>query len=485
MTGLRMANSSVVRRLASPKLAAGLIVTLIVMTLVVVLLPQKGFLGAQFQDFARDVPWLASIMDTLSLDHVFTGWPIIVVSLLLGVNVAACTLLRLQAHRRIPRVAASHDAVTASLPKDSGTDAFLDSAAEVIAGSGFSIANRTEEGFVARAGVSGFWGSMLLHVSLLVIMVGAIATAATSFRGEMVITDGQSVIDSPESYLSITSEPKVGQSFTGARISVDGTKMRYERGVLVSAVAAMRAMDRSGTTISRDVRVNHPLDVAGKSYLLQSSGYAVSMVLGAGDVTPQSLAVRLAERTDQGWRDSMDLGIVDGRPLTLEMLATPVPLAEGERLPAQEFALADPRLEVRLVTPGAAGKAGTVVWQGTLAQGESVPADAGISLTFEDLRLWDRFLVRGEPARWITYLGFWLAVAGSAWRFAVPERRVSVVVEPDGDHAAASVSMRARPWVGQHASADERMVQRIMGLIEAEQRPAEGVGAVRRETKVR
>ncbi|MDP2183836.1 MAG: hypothetical protein Q8K99_14905, partial [Actinomycetota bacterium] len=78
-----MRRSRLLNRLASPKLAATLIGVLMLMTLLAVLFPQKGYLGQQFEQFVHDVPWLAAVMAAVSLDRVFSGWPIVVMALLL------------------------------------------------------------------------------------------------------------------------------------------------------------------------------------------------------------------------------------------------------------------------------------------------------------------------------------------------------------------------------------------------------------------
>ncbi len=446
--------------MASLRLAAWLIVVLIAMAMLAVLLPQKAYLGDQFRDFVRDVPWLASAMAVLSLDRVFTGWPIAVVAALLALNVSACTFMRLRAHGRTPQVAVSRDAHVVDLERDVDADDLVSLVEDELVASGFTVLSRGREGLVARAGGSGFWGSMVLHVSLLVIILGGAATALTSFRGELAITDGQTISDSADSYLKVIDEPELGDAFSGTQVTLDSTEVRYERGVLVSAVARMRAVEPSGRLRTKSVRVNHPLDAGGKAYLLQDSGYAVALVVGTTETAPGELVVRLAERTSRGWRDSIDLGELGGRRVELEMTATPVPLGPGADLPVEEFTLSDPRLQVRLMVGD------EIRWEGSLAEGEDIPSGTGIVLRFERLHLWNRFLVRGEPARWITYLGFWLAVAGSAWRFAVPERRVSVAIRRVDDRMTAAIALRARPWSGRQSVPDGEMVRRLLSIAE-------------------
>lgn len=449
---------NLLRRLASPRLAAWLIAVLIGMSFFSVVLPQKSYMGNLFEDFARDVPWLVNAMTALSLDRLFSGWPIAVVAGLLTLNVAACTILRLRNRRRVvSQVAVGRSAPSARLTGVPDAT-FLGAAEEILVQAGYRILVRAEGGVVGRAGGSGFWGSMLLHVSLLIMIIGGIATSLTSFRGELYITEGQTIIDSAAAYSDAPTEPEYGPAYTGARISLDSMDMTYDGPVVVKAVAVMRGLEQSGRMINQDVSVNHPLDVSGKSYLIQQSGYAASLIVGTSEGDSQALVINLAERRPEGWHDYIDLGVVDGEPMVVEMTAQPVPLEQGQPLPDTEFELDDPRLRVRVI------RGEQTVWQGVLARGDAVPPEAGITLVFEDVRIWNRYLVRAAPARWISYVGFWMAVLGSAWRFAVPERRISVAVRRDDGSSVALVSHRARPWSGLHAASDAALVDRILEL---------------------
>lgn len=448
------------RRLGSPRLALWLIGVLMVMNLLSVLVPQRIVLGGSFEDFVRESPFLAAVTEVSGLSRVFTGWPIVVVSGLLALNLIACTFLRLARRRRpaIPRKPRQGPSVRLSSSWPSG-QAFLKAAGDVLGGGSWKMMSVSDHGFVAVAGRIGFWGSMLLHASLLVLIVGGALTAVTSFRGELAITDGETIVDAPEAYLSILDTPEIGAAFSGARISLDRTEIGYEKGEVVSAVARMRGLDMDGRTISKDVRVNHPLEVGGKSYLLLNSGYAVNISVDTSATGPVSRVVRLGEETPFGWRDRFELPPTDdGRTAELRFLATPVPVEAGQPIPAEKFAITDPRMRVKLVVGG------VETWEGRLEPGQTQQLGPGIAVTFEGMRLWDRFLVRGEPARWVSYVGFWMAVVGAAIRFLFPERRFAVVTGEQDGHEVADVFYRVRPWSGFEARADRELERSLLEL---------------------
>ena len=433
----RLRDSRILAALASLKLAAALIALLALLSLLAVIIPQQGYLGPAYEQFVKDVPWLEAVFSALGLHRIYSGWPIVLLSALLVVNLVACTLWRIL--RRQHAVRAVPD-----VPSP------LSDAAHMLASERWKFLGGPEGRVVARAGGSGFWGSVIMHAGLVVIVAGAVATVLTSFRGEMVISEGQTLTDQKGDYFSVSAEPSLGTSYSDTRLALDAMKVDYEGGVVVGASASMRAIEPDGDVITHEVRVNHPLDAGGKSYLLQDSGYSARMVVAYEGGAADPLIVALGQEMPYGWIDHLELESPQGAPVAIDLLATPVPLEEWQDLPLEKFTIADPRLRMRI-------QAGDSAWEGVLAPGESA-STGDLTVTFEGLGLWNRYLVRGEPARWITYAGFYIAIIGAAWRFLVPERRIAVTVR-DG---VLSARLHARPWKGRFASRDEALVRSII-----------------------
>lgn len=452
-----------IRRISSPVLALWLIVLLIALNALAVIVPQRELLGSLFEDFATSQPVLARALDVVGLDRIFSGWIIAVVAALLAANVTVCTVRRIGRALAPLRASAGMPEVTATLSvKWADADEYLTSVRRTLDGLGWQTA-AVDDVIVGRRGRSGFLGSIVLHLSILVLIVGGTFSSLTTFRGEMRITDGQTVVDDEALYMTVSHRPDLGAAFTGARITLDSTEVRYEQGVVVSAVAKMRGVDREGDLVAQDVRVNYPFQIAGKSYLIMDSGYAAEVTIELPDGTARTQVVNLTEESGRGWQAGYDLGEVLGEGTGLLLTGSPVPLSKDATLPAERFVLSDPRLTVGLV-----GADGVRLEPVTLAEGESAPLGQGVSVTFEDLRLWNRFLVRGDSSRWIVYVGFWLAVIGAGWRFLVAERRVfATVAQDDAGVRRVGIGCRARPWAGFESGADFALLSRLATLAEA------------------
>ncbi|MCX8007822.1 MAG: cytochrome c biogenesis protein ResB [Coriobacteriia bacterium] len=406
----------------SVRLAGWLIATLAALTAMSVVVPQRMYLGESYQEFVRQAPRLARVLAAVGLDRIYGGWPIALVGSALGLNLLVCTARRAM----VRRTRQDEESVPPDLRE------WVSEACEA----GWSVLHAVGSSITLVKGRTGFRGSVLMHAGLIVIIIGGVATSLTAFRGEMVISEGQTVSDDPASYVRVSVTPRIGPAYRGTRVTLETMDVQYRQDVVVSATARMRAIEPSGRSVEKDVRVNHPLDAGGKSWLLQDSGYSPRLVVRVEGSQAIPLAVALASETPQGWKDSVVVRTSRG-DVRLEMEAVPYPVSPGDSPVGEKLRVQDPRLRLVVVR-------GSARWQGVLAPGQmSDPVD-GVTVVFEDLGLWSRFLVRGEPGRWVTYIGFWVVVLGSAWRFLVPERRVVLQVRADGSVYAV---IRVYPWL--------------------------------------
>lgn len=449
------------RRLASLQLAAWLMLVSIALLVLAVVIPQKGFLGPVFDEFVSDYPGLASAISALALDRLFQGWVLWVVATMLCLNVIVCTVNRLSKSRR--RVSSS-GMRWAPIETGGSPGGAIEAVSKVVDEAGFTRVDTRKALLAAERGASGFWGSILLHLSILLIALGGVASALLSFSGEMVIAEGQSLQDMRSSYLSVSEEPRFGSSYSGSTISVDAVDFAYEDQTLVKAVTRMRAIDDAGNVITKDVSVNHPLDVAGKSFLLMNSGLAAELVLpGSGEQGVRGSIVNLADKTSVGWQDRIELAGPTGGTIALDLIAMPVEVEPGGEMPAEELLIEDPHLFVR------AFDGDDVYVERLLAPGDTIEIAQGQTMTFSGLRVWNRYLVRGDKGRWITYIGFWIAVVGTIWRFAVPHRVIALRARRDG--TGLEVGFRSYPWAGLAVGADDDMIARIASAAAAQELP--------------
>ncbi|GEM_PF-5153676 len=458
------------RFIASPRVASSLIAAMAGLSLLGILIPQRALLTTDMMtDFENSAPVLARVLDVLGLDALFSGWPVVTIAGLLALSTVTCTWNRIDRYargisaapapvvRRISADTSSHEALHEGI--------MVSRVRNVMHAAGWATLESPGR-VVGVKGRRGFLGSMLLHLSLLIIMVGGSATALSDFSGTLLLAEGQTVIDEPSAYLTVEKVPRLGEAFTGARLTLDSMRFTYQDGQIVEAIATMSGLDTSARRSTFEARVNHPFELAGKSYLVQNSGLVADLTLST-EGRSEGLIVNLADVTPYGWADEIALSSTDAStpsPTTLSLLASPVTLEAGETLPVEQFLIGQPQLSLRAVTGADVGEVQT------LTAGSSVEVAPDVVVTFNGVRYWTRFLVRQDTARWVVYLGFWFGVLGIVWRFLMPERRVSMsLIATHGESPYVNLGYRVRPWRGIVWPGDQALLDELAASVNAEE----------------
>jgi cytochrome c biogenesis protein len=360
-----------VRFLASPRLAAWLIGGLIALIVLAFWVPQQAIFPAeQFHQWVETYPTWSSIALALGLERLFGSWPFFAFAGLLALNLLVCTW------RRVARRLSS--------AKRSGRPAFT----------------------------WGLAGSLVMHAGILAVMAGAFVSGQTTFSGELLLTEGQTVPDSAESYLSIRSVPAWGAAFEDFAVGLDSLEFTYTDGIVTDAVATMFVVEGEVGDL-KDGRVNYPVRAGTKSFRLDEAGYSAGLRAtdASGTVVFDSF-VTLGRFAAEGTYDSVE--VAPG--LTLDVLAVPdidAPLGE----PAVD--LLEPRDPGVHITPTTAAGVGEAV---ALRPGDTMSA-AGYTVEVYDVRRWHTFEVRADGGLPVVYAGFALIVVGMAVRLADPRER--------------------------------------------------------------
>lgn len=439
--------------LVSVRLAAVLLAVMAGLLVLSFLVPQTPIMGEESMlTFWASLPsWLAAVLRLLQIDRIFTSWWFFAMMALLALNLIACTVQRIGRRRAVSRrqvgaVPPSAVRYLVPLSPADATAGLLESERS---------ARRTQRDGATilriRRGDAGFIGSVVMHLGLVLVMVGGIISGLTTFRGEMVLTEGQSVTDGQDAYLTIGALPRIGPAFGDFTVGLSEMDMTYEAGTVTDAVATMQVQDSAG---SREelARVNYPLKVQGRSFLLQESGHSVqlSVMSPEGDI-PFDSFLTLKTQTERGYSDSVAVGDV-----VIRLTSRPDASVPLDRPVADALTLVDPCVVVEVYKDAAL--LGTAVLRP--GQGEQF---AGYTVVAGDVRLWTRFLVRGDRGLPVVYLAFVLAIVGTVVRFLDPDRYCTVVVEPHADGAMLSLWGRSR--YSQLPGREHRAVlERISGM---------------------
>lgn len=416
------------RALGSVRLAAWLIAALAGLSVLSVVFPQSPTLGSEtVAEWRAAQPWIAGPAIALGLTRVFYSWPYYIVSLLLTANLTVCTVDRMASRRRggVPALGpVASDAIETPL------GVAQDTVADVLRCRmrGFEV-RTVPGGAICRSGRTGFAGSVCMHLGLIVMVIAGVVTGLTRFEGLLLLTEGFETKDVPSSYAEAPRTPLVGRPYTGATIALDRMDFEYA-GPTITESRAYVTVEEGGTRRERVVRVNHPLRVGTKSFLLKESGLAAGLQVTdpSGTVLPAAM-VNLGGYTPEGSKDDAEFG-----RLRLGLLAIPDGDVPAGHVAAERLVLVKPAVIVSATVAGQAALDPVLVFPGGSANA------GGWRVDVLEVRRWTSFNARVDLGIYVAYIGFLLATGGFVLRLMDPDRLVRVAFE----NGTAKVWARAR-----------------------------------------
>lgn len=429
----------------SVKLAAVLLAVLCATVLVSFFVPQRALFGTErYAAWEAVNPLVAQVVQALGLDAVYSSWLFLLACVLVLLNLLACTLHRIikRSRRRLRELAPPASAVRVTSPLSTEE---AESAAAAAVGRWTPRRPDSGTGLLLERGRLGWWGSMVLHAGLILLLVAGVVSAMTRFSGTVVLAEGQSLPDAQASYVDVSELPRMGAAFGQFAVGMESMKIVYKDGEIIDAVAVMTADEGSGPR-QDTVRVNEPLKVQGKSYLLGKSGHTVAIRVIQPKGNPVAANVNLGESVKQGYADALKLE--DG---TLSLISVPdYEARDGEA--TDKLDLRDPAV---LVSSGS-----QAAW---LRPGESAQIGPYL-VSIADVGLWTTLLVRADKGLPIAYVAFALIIIGMTMRWLVPDGLVAL--KPAEDATGYHVWYRDR-----HGS---RSAERAAATISAALEISEG-----------
>ncbi|GAA1424899.1 cytochrome c biogenesis protein ResB [Agrococcus citreus] len=453
------------RQLTSMRTAIVLLLLLAVAAIPGSLVPQRSSDPNGVLQVRADNPELIWLYDALSLHDVYSSPWFSAIYILLFTSLVGCVVPRLAHHwkamRALPPRTPSRLSRLVGFQTVQGGASDLDRADRVLRRLGYRT-TRYGDSVSAERGYLRETGNLIFHISLLALLLVVGLGSGFGYSGQRLLVEGSGFANSLSSYDSFTA----GQWFDDDglepfAVALDDLEVVYETenpnavGAPLDFTAAV-SVTEGGAQREGQIKVNHPLSVAGADLYLISNGYAprISVRDASGQVvydqyTPflaqddnmTSLGViKLPDGLDEqlGMRGffyptavALDTGaLASGYPdlanpvLSLQAFSGDLGLDAG--IPRSVYAL-----ETDEMTQIAGGDSGTEPL--TLAPGQSVDIPGGLgTITFEDVRRYGVIEVHVDhtqtPVLWITIVLF-LSLLGS---LLIPRRRMWVKATPAG-----------------------------------------------------
>jgi cytochrome c biogenesis protein len=252
----------------------------------------------------------------------------------------------------------------------------------------------------------GPFGTVVAHLSLIVVMLGFVVSATTGFRDESFIAP-----------VGVEVEVGHGTGLTAKALSFTDTY--YDNGAPKDYMSDL-VITKDGQQVARqEVRVNTPLIYDGVWFHQSSFGVGADVTVAEKGTELFSEMVPLQWQSNDG-QQSIGQFTIPAKGLTVFVIQA----ASGQVL--ADLPAGTARLEVH--KDGVEDPLGFPV----VNQGESVDIE-GVTYTFERNRQYTGLTVKQDQGSWIVWVGSALLILGSYLVFFMPHRRIWARVRANAD----------------------------------------------------
>jgi len=257
-------------------------------------------------------------------------------------------------------------------------------------------------------------GSLTFHAGLLGVVLAGVASSLTRSEGNLVVTEGQSVMVSGQHVRTVKGPRLERQPNPNFEIRLDRFHPVYEGRFGTPDYASDLTVIENGCEVRKaTIRVNEPLSHRGVTLYQQIHGFSPLIVLrDEGGRARFGSWVALSTDFDADQVRYLDEFQVPGSTLAVAAELFPDAYMVGDRLASRT---PEPRNPVLAVTVRDESR---VLYEGPVSQGKPVRLREGLLLSLEGVRYWSGFdTVRDSGARAL-FWSAWIAVAGLCIRFA-------------------------------------------------------------------
>jgi cytochrome c biogenesis protein len=370
-----------------------------------------------------------TVLDTLGFFAIFTSFWFKAATVLLTTSILACSINRaprlwkvaVRPRTRMDETFFTHAALRADIHVPSGPEKAVADVRDVFRSHRFRAITDPDgdiQNLYADRFRWGPFGTVMAHLSFVIIVVGVFLTATTGFK------DAQ--FTAP-----VGSRVQVGHG-TGLSVEAKSFNDTYYPDGSPKDYSSEVVLYKNGVAVQKKtLRVNHPMTWDGVSFYQSFFGVAAAMQVK--DSAGKSLfaeAVPLVYTSDDGTH-TIGQFAVPGKGLSVYVIGA----ASGK--PDPNIKAGQIQLEVHQT-----GKDEAIATQ-VVSQGEPMTI-SGLNFTFERTRQFTGLIVAQDPGASFVWVGSALLVIGLFLVFFFPHRRVWVRVRktPDGSEILCASNMR-------------------------------------------
>lgn len=443
------------RWLKRMRVAIVLVLVLTVVSIVGTLIPQVGVNPSGVLGFQNSRPSLAKVFGYLGIFDLYGAWWFQLLILLLLASLLSCLLPRIKrfyVHMRAPKTPITRSFMerlvnrVSFTPKVSTSEA-LERSKAVLKKHRFrmwSVAG-SEDQIYAEKNRFHELGSILFHLSFVLLMVGIVYGKLNGFEGSAIIIEGDTWVEGHALYDTIREGLWFGEQHKGFNVRVDDYKVEYyPSGAPSNFQTTLSVFDDGRKVKTRTVFVNGKLIYKGVKFYQSSYGWAPRVtVTKDGKVLADGPVVSLGQPTFSQGVVKIPAAGPPPNQVGIEFFFVPDPVTAQGRVFGNSPIPNDPTLYFRvyrgdlgLTVPQSVYSLDTtnltLVTEGEVKlNGETEILD-GLEVAFPELKEWTGLQISKDPGIPTIYTAFTLALIGVMVAFYFPNRRVWVLAVPDG-----------------------------------------------------
>lgn len=511
------------RTLTSMRTALFLLLLLSVGAVPGSIFPQRSIDAAGVADFLATHQTVGPWLDRMGAFEVYSSVWFSAIYLLLVVSLVGCIIPRARLHwrtirsrpprapRHLGRLDAHVQLEYAGAPAEA-----LDRAREVLRRRRFRVVSHDDESVSAESGYLRETGNLVFHVGLCVVIVGVAIGHLLGWRGDVIVTEGESFSSTLSSYDTFLPGPMTDTEnlspFTVALRSMQATFEDQVGGAQFGAprsfAAQVTTTESPGATPQQhEISPNHPVTLGGTDVFLLGNGYApvVTVKDEQGQVLYQQATPFLAQ--DNTYTSVGAIKVEAARPQALAFSGFFLPTAEPTYANGPVSVFPDernPELALSIwegdLYPGSRPQSVYTLDTTNLTQltkddgspllirlkpGQSfrLPGGRG-SISFDTVDRFAGFSARVDPGKELTLVAALATILGLVASLLVRRRRVFVRVRPaDGTEDGAGAPGGEPPRTVVDVGGLARTADPGLGALLAEVRDALAAPAQQRQDR--
>lgn len=343
------------------------------------------------------------------LGNPFNSWWFITLLILLAVNILTCTVFRLFLNR------GKKDTLPftwqAEMKSKSPVNELQKKLEDAFHRRKFAL-DRVDGILWARKNSCSWWGSVLFHLGMVVVLTGFAVSALWGMKGSVFAEEGV-----PLNFKQHLHNVKTGPFFKDLPDypAVLREIKPIERGGVIEQVQAVIEFPTGGQPVKKEVAINKPVKHRGYTWRSHNWGYAPYLTVrnNAGEILLDNY-VNIVTHSGRSFYDHIKLE--DGTVVRVEL----IPDAASTGNYGYKSVLP---LNPVVMVSGTKGQE-----EAAVPLGQRVVL-GGLEVSFNSVRRWGLFDVSYDPGWSLIYVGGLATVAGIAWRGLFTGKQVWITIE--------------------------------------------------------